>query len=169
MRHVEQSTIERTQRFLKVVQDSVGKDLDLGKVAKTFNLQNSAPFYARKLGFIDFKGKRILKVHYVKPEPKIARDLIDGMNRIKRENDANRKMKRELEAKALLPKPEPTKTPKEKPIEAKVVEQERVVKKQAEAMGLTQNKDPHHIHNIRMKGRLIIRFFGIRVGTVEEA
>jgi len=164
MRKVEQKTVDNAQRFLKIVQDSVGKELDLQKITQTFHLQNSTAAYARKMGLIDYEGKKILKVHYTKAEPIVARRLIDFMNKIKKENDAKRKLAKE---RGEEPKP-PTIEDVIQEIEGKgVVPNEEVKKtyKKKEEKPVVVSEAPTEELKPRPRRKYTIRIFGIPVIT----
>lgn len=141
MRTINEKTIERVQRWLKVVKDSEGKELNLAKVTKTFNLQNSTPWYAKQLGLVDFNKGRITKVHYVNAEPHVARRLLEYMNKKKRENDAARKVKQEkpqetLKAETKITPDIPVQKQENKPDKIQVETKPKRHKRQIKVFGI---------------------------------
>jgi hypothetical protein len=97
-RSIEPKTVEKYGRFLKIIKDSEGKEIDLNKVMESFHLPRSTAAYAKKFGLIDYKGKQILKANYDlvnnQVQPIVARRLIQQMNSIKKENDERKRLEK---------------------------------------------------------------------------
>ncbi len=159
MRQIEQKTIEKVVWFLTAIKQSEGKEVDIQALVRTYNLQKSAPAYARIMNppLFDYKGKKILKVNYdlvhegreMKVQAKVARDFVKFMNNRKKENT--------LKKKGLLPSDSDT----------DVATMQKDLVKEPEVRYITHPVERIEKHVERKPQAYRIKLFGVKVGVIE--
>jgi hypothetical protein len=168
MRQIEPKTIDKVARFLKVIKDSEGKELDLKKVVGAFNLSNSFADYARKEKLIDFvTGQTKIKykdangnektrtMQLIKKadfklidgrvEPIVARKLIMAIAKQRKENEARKSGVAVAEV-----------------VETKVEEQ-----KQEYVVSEREYVAPKKEEKAKKLFRYKVRIFGVHIGNIE--
>ncbi len=85
MNEIKKETIDKYVKFLNVMKEHEGREFNIEKAVKLYGINNSAPYYARDMGLLDFNGKKIHKVNFTVAEPIIARRLIKYVSEKSRE------------------------------------------------------------------------------------